>query len=81
MTLFVQPIHVTNNLDAMSNLLVALRLSAKITTDNDNWAVLPGRGSTLALHSELAHRLTESDHPACERGRRRVEAGRVAVSK
>lgn len=51
MTLFVQPIRFTSNVDAMSDLLVALGLSVNITSDKGGWTVLSGRAGTVGLHS------------------------------
>lgn len=51
MTLFVQPIRFTDNLDEVTKLLVALGLSVNITSDKGGWVELSGQAGTVALHS------------------------------
>ena len=51
MSLTVQPIRFTDNVEEMSRLLVALGLSVSITSDKGGWIVLAGRTGTVALHS------------------------------
>lgn len=51
MTLLVQPIRFTDNIDAMSNLLKALGLSVSISSDKGGWVVFAGQTGTVALHS------------------------------
>jgi hypothetical protein len=51
MSLTVQPIRFTDNLDEMTRLLVALGLSVSITSDQGGWVVLAGRTGTVGLHS------------------------------
>lgn len=51
MTLFVQPIRFTDNIDEMARLLATLGLSVSITSDKGGWVELSGRTGTVALHS------------------------------
>lgn len=51
MSLTVQPIRFTDNVEAMSRLLVALGLAVSITSDKGGWVVLAGRTGSVALHS------------------------------
>ncbi len=51
MSLTVQPIRFTDNIEEMTRLLVALGLSVSVTSDKGGWAVLAGRAGTVALHS------------------------------
>lgn len=51
MTLTVQPLRFTDNIEEMTRLLTALGLSVSITSDKPGWGVLAGRSGTVALHS------------------------------
>ena len=51
MTLFVQPIRFTDNIDEVAKLLVSLGLSVNISSDNGGWVELSGQTGTVALHS------------------------------
>lgn len=51
MTLFVQPIRFTDNIDDVTKLLVSLGLSVNITSDKGGWVELSGQTGTVALHS------------------------------
>lgn len=51
MSLTVQPLRFTDNIEAMTRLLTALGLSVDITSDKGGWVVLSGRAGTVALHS------------------------------
>ncbi|WP_446664219.1 VOC family protein [Flexivirga sp. B27] len=51
MTLTVQPLRFTDNIDEMTRLLSALGMSVSITSDKGGWVVLAGRAGTVALHS------------------------------
>jgi len=51
MTLFVQPIRFTDNVQDVTALLVALGLSVNVTSDKGGWVELSGRAGTVALHS------------------------------
>ncbi|RNI20278.1 hypothetical protein [Flexivirga caeni] len=51
MTLFVQPIRFTDNVDTMAKFLAALGLSVSLTSDKGGWTVLAGATGTVALHS------------------------------
>lgn len=51
MSLTVQPIRFTDNVEEMARLLVALGLSVSVTSDKGGWVVLAGRTGTVALHS------------------------------
>lgn len=51
MSLTVQPIRFTDNVEQMTRLLVALGLSVSLTSDKGGWVVLAGRTGSVALHS------------------------------
>lgn len=51
MSLTVQPLRFTDNIDDMTRLLTALGLSVSVTSDKGGWVVLAGRAGTVALHS------------------------------
>lgn len=51
MSLTVQPLRFTDNIDAMTRLLTALGMSVSVTSDKGGWVVLSGRTGTVALHT------------------------------